>query len=212
MPRLLSPFLSLGHCSALCPRTVPGNTPTLPPTLSASYSSVSCAHFPAPSRWWISPRTDSSALLPLPHIRSPWDTHHCLLCSHCHLQRCHFLCSFLPCMLTHHMKVIINQGRPTGSLPHSESQPEFSGWIVCHCPQSCSCLVWLSLNVISSPKHISFILVSPLTAISHDIIRPRTWTPSPFVTPVLVMDLVTDFRDSIHLWENSAENLISCLT
>lgn len=121
MPRLLSPFLSLGHCSALCPRTAPDDTPSLPLSFL-----LLCQLCPLPySKQMVdSPRTDSSALLPLPHIHSPWDTHHSLLCSHCHLQRCHFLCSFLPCMLTHHMEVIINQGRTTRSLPHSE--PEFS--------------------------------------------------------------------------------------
>lgn len=123
MPRLLSPFLSLGHCSALCPRTVHSHPPSHPLSflLLCQLCPLPCSEqmmdFPKDRQLSASPSPTHP--LTLGHTSSP-------PCSHCHLQRCHFLCSFLPCMLTHHMKVIINQGRPTGSLPHSESQPEFS--------------------------------------------------------------------------------------
>jgi hypothetical protein len=55
-------------------------------------------------------------------------------------------------------------------------------------------LVWLSLNAIPSPKYVPFIVVPPLTVVSHDIIGALVWALAPFATPVLVMDLARDFR------------------
>lgn len=95
---IFSVFLSLGHCSALRPRTVPVNTHTLPP--SSFLLRCQLCPLPCSEQMMDSPRTDSSALLAFPHIRSPWDTHHRFRCSPCHLQRCHFLHSSLACSPT----------------------------------------------------------------------------------------------------------------
>lgn len=116
---IFSVFLSLGHCSALRPRTVPVNTHTLPP--SSFLLRCQLCPLPCSEQMMDSPRTDSSVLLAFPHIRSPWDTHHRFRCSPCHLQRCHFLHSSLACSPTTWRLLYTKEDQPDTSLTVSPS-------------------------------------------------------------------------------------------